>query len=78
MRILATVITSLGAFDGRIEHEGELTRQQAVELVDTIGQSINGLDRLTIRHDDGSETIFGQAVLAGAILRLQIDEESEP
>lgn len=78
MRILATVITSLGAFDGRIEHEGELTRQQAVELVDTLGQSINGLDRLTIRHDDGSETIFNRAVLAGAILRLKVEEESEP
>lgn len=57
-----------------MEYNGELTREEAVELVDTLGQNINSLDRLTVRHEDGTETIFNKTVLANAIVQFKIED----
>lgn len=74
MKILVNAITSLGSFKGFMEYNGELTHEEAVELVDTLGQNINSLDRLTVRHEDSTETIFNKTVLANAIVQFKIED----
>jgi hypothetical protein len=69
-----TVINSIGNFSGKIVLASNTDTDGAYNVMKEIIGSINTMKHLAIEHDDGSATVFGEAVLKSSIVTVSVAE----
>jgi hypothetical protein len=76
VRINVEVIHQLGRFKGFMEHDGDITVDQANIVIDGLIENANNIERLAVRSADGSQTVFNTTILSSAILTFSISDDS--
>jgi len=74
MKINITLFNALGTFSGNFEHDGELDRQEAQKLIDTLVKSVNKMTYICVRADDGGEFVFNEEIIRGSVIKFKIVE----
>ena len=64
------VVNQFGTFDGKITLAANGTKADADKVVLNLINGINTIKTLSIESEDGSATVFGEAVLRESILTV--------
>ena len=75
-QLRVTVTHRLGTFSGTFMDSmiSQATFEEINQFVDGLGAKINGLERLSITADDGSEYVFGEEILKHSVLNFKVIE----
>ena len=62
------VVNKLGSFEGYIKLAANAPTEDVESMVRSLIGGINSINTLSLEHDDGSATVFGEAVLRESVI----------
>lgn len=73
-KIQVKVTNRFGVFEGFVNLAANTSEKEAYETLQSIRDSINTINMLSIENDDGSATIFPETILRHSVLNLKFQE----
>lgn len=68
--ITVKVVNKLGAFEGKIKLAANATKEDADTMMRGLIGGINTINALSLEHDDGSATVFGESTLRESVITV--------
>lgn len=69
--ISVKVVNRLGSFEGHIMLAANATEEDADAMMRGLIGGINTINALSLEHDDGSATVFGEATLRESVITVK-------